>query len=396
MNLGYFTPFHPIPGISSGQYDLSLEHHIRGTGSELQDHAVLHRRYKLADRRSSSDAASPRRYHTAKRRIWAPSSSFNKGDFSRNGLSGQLSVTYTNAIVQFQGLGGAPNQISVLNNAVSYFNALTKFGRRFALLHAGEPSDGTVRTRNDQLRRRLGKYPQPVLHDGTPTAREPICMVPRSQHRRRSEFELCNPNLYQAPWVSSLILNYRHNGLAVTPSLQLDAGTRYGEPMDVVGVDPRSCAANSLATKVPGAGLSFPATQCNYTTHIVPGASPYGYLYIPNPQTGTFANFGEYVSPSIVVGNLSLSYDHQPEDPAAGRRRRTSSTTASAARWKRGREPIRPARTSATTFRREITSTISTSRISITGRARPIRRRTASRHSPGSCNRMARQTGSST
>ena len=30
MNLGFYSPFHPIPGISSAQYDLSLEHHFKG------------------------------------------------------------------------------------------------------------------------------------------------------------------------------------------------------------------------------------------------------------------------------------------------------------------------------------------------------------------------------
>ena len=31
MNLGFYSPFHPIPGISSAQYDLSLENHLHGT-----------------------------------------------------------------------------------------------------------------------------------------------------------------------------------------------------------------------------------------------------------------------------------------------------------------------------------------------------------------------------
>jgi hypothetical protein len=30
MNLGFYSPFHPIPGVSSGQYDLSYEQHFRG------------------------------------------------------------------------------------------------------------------------------------------------------------------------------------------------------------------------------------------------------------------------------------------------------------------------------------------------------------------------------
>ena len=31
MNLGFYSPFHPIPGISSAQYDLSWEQHFTGT-----------------------------------------------------------------------------------------------------------------------------------------------------------------------------------------------------------------------------------------------------------------------------------------------------------------------------------------------------------------------------
>ncbi len=105
----------------------------------------------------------------------------NKGDFSRNGLSGQLSVTYTNAIVQFQGLGGAPNQISVLNNAVSYFNALTKAGGGSPCYTPANSATGKFGRGTTNCGDRLRKYPQSVLHDGTPAAREPIGMVSRSR-----------------------------------------------------------------------------------------------------------------------------------------------------------------------------------------------------------------------
>ncbi|HKE37954.1 MAG TPA: TonB-dependent receptor, partial [Candidatus Baltobacteraceae bacterium] len=36
MNLGFYSPFHPIPGISSDQYDLSYERHITGTDMSLK------------------------------------------------------------------------------------------------------------------------------------------------------------------------------------------------------------------------------------------------------------------------------------------------------------------------------------------------------------------------
>ena len=57
----------------------------------------------------------------------------NKGDFTRNGLSGQVSFTYTNSKVQFQNVGLStggvvPNTTIALNQAIAQYNALTKAG----------------------------------------------------------------------------------------------------------------------------------------------------------------------------------------------------------------------------------------------------------------------------
>lgn len=311
MNLGYFTPFHPIPGISSAQYDLSLEHHIRNTDvsfkitpffsdvTNWQTQVFIGRGF-----------ATQIPYGEAEN--MGAEFQITKGDFSRNGWSGQASVTYTNAVVQFQGLGGAPNQISVLNNAVSYFNALTKAGGGSPCYTPANASTGTFGHGTTKCGAASGNILNPYYN-----------MAPQPMESQSAWYPVPNigigpslnysPNLYQAPWVSSLILNYRHDRFAITPSLQYDSGTRYGEPMDIVGVDPRSCAANSRTSGVPGAGASFPATQCNYATAIAPGATPYGYLYIPNPQTGTFANYGQYVGPGIVVANLAASYEISPK-----------------------------------------------------------------------------------
>ncbi|MBV8725722.1 MAG: TonB-dependent receptor [Candidatus Eremiobacteraeota bacterium] len=311
MNLGFFSPFHPIPGISSGQYDMSLEHHIRGTDwsfklspfftdiSNWQTQVFIGRGFVTQIPYGQA--------HNLGAEL-----AVTKGDFTRNGWSGQASVTYTNAVVQFEGLGGAPNQISVLNNAVDYFNALTKAGGGSPCYTPASPTTGTFGRGTTNCRPGSGNILNPYYH-----------MQPQPLENAAGWYPAPNigigpslnygPNFYQAPWVSSLILNYRHNALAITPSVQFDTGTHYGEPMDIIGLDPRSCAANSLTSKVPGAGISFPATQCNYTTAIAPGATPYGYLYIPNPQTGRFASYGQYTSPNILVANLSATYDISPK-----------------------------------------------------------------------------------
>jgi hypothetical protein len=308
MNLGFFTPFHPVPAISSAQYDGSFEHHFRGTDMSLKLTPfytdVTNWQTQVFIGKGFVTQVPYGTAHNAGAEF-----EFDKGDFSRNGWSGKLAVTYTSALVQFnQGTGGAPNQISVLNNAITYFNQLTKSGGGAPCYTPANPSKGTFGTPTNKCTAGSGNIknpyynmaPQPLL-DTTAWYNVPAIGIGPSLNY--------NPEMYNAPWVSTLIANYRHNALAITPSIQFQSGTRYGTPMDVTGVDPRSCAANSLTTKVPGAGTQFPATQCNYTTTIAPGASPYGYLYIPNPQTGTFASYGQYTGPNIIVGNLAVAYD---------------------------------------------------------------------------------------
>ena len=50
-----------------------------------------------------------------------------KGDFSREGLSGQIALTYTNAKVQYQSFFGV-NRLDSVNSAITKFNKLTQAG----------------------------------------------------------------------------------------------------------------------------------------------------------------------------------------------------------------------------------------------------------------------------
>jgi hypothetical protein len=113
---------------------------------------------------------------------------------------------------------------------------------------------------------------------------------------------------YISPNTFSLVLNYRHDKLAVTPALQLNEGTTYGTPGDVIGIDPRNCRSNSGNSGLPAADpLQADYTACSYA--LTNGGSHTGYLFIPNPQTGTFASFGQYRQPWQFNLGLQVSYD---------------------------------------------------------------------------------------
>ena len=106
----------------------------------------------------------------------------------------------------------------------------------------------------------------------------------------------------------SLILNYRTGKLAVTPALTLNEGATYGNPGDLIGVDPRTCTANNATIKATsGDPLHADYTSCNFA------ATPSGNLYIPNPASGHFDGFGEYRQPWQLNLGAQLNYAFTPK-----------------------------------------------------------------------------------
>ena len=144
MNLGFYSPFHPIPGISFGQYDLSWEQHLKGTDMS----------FKLTpfftwvsgwQQQTFIGLNFVTQVPVGVNRDEGVEFQFNKGDFTRNGLSGQLAVTYTNSKVQFQNeplsTGGVvPNTTIGLNQAIAAYNSLTKAGGGSRCYQNGMPA----------------------------------------------------------------------------------------------------------------------------------------------------------------------------------------------------------------------------------------------------------------
>ncbi len=316
MNLGFYSPFHPIPGISSGQYDLSYEQHFRGTDMSLKL-TPFYTWVSNWQQQTFIGAGFVTQVPVGVNRNEGVEMQFNKGDFTRNGLSGLLAFTYTNSKVMFQNIptatgGIIPNTTIALNQVISQYNALTKAG-------GGSPCyQGGVGVSCSKPNGTCGP-------SGSVT-----CDTILNPYYNQSQQGLLNesgwynpystaiaPNLngivssYISPYTSSLILNWRHDKLAITPSFNFQTGGFYGSPLDTEGLDPRTCLQNSAAAGITKASPKTNPLQCNYLSITAPGLGPFSYLYIPDPQTGAFL-FDNYEQPSSIVGNLQLSYDVSP------------------------------------------------------------------------------------
>jgi hypothetical protein len=235
----------------------------------------------------------------------------NKGDFTRNGLSGQLSFSYTNSKVQFQNVGLSTggvvqNTTTALNQAIAQYNALTKAGGGSPCYQGGvavkcsKPNGSTFDTILNPY------YNQPTQG----------LLDPNGWYNPYTT--AIAPNLsgadstYISPYVASLILNWRHDKLAITPSFNFQSGGYYGSPLDTEGLDPRTCVQNSAAAGITKVSPHTNPLQCNYLSATAPGLGPFSYLYVPNPQVGSFL-FTNYQNPSSIFGNLQITYDVSPK-----------------------------------------------------------------------------------
>ncbi len=309
MNLGFYSPFHPIPGISSGQYDLSYEQHFRGTDMSFKL-TPFYTWVSDWQQQTFIGAGFVTQVPVGVNRNEGFEFQFNKGDFTRNGLSGIVALTYTNSKVLFQDIplqtgGTIPNATNVLNQAIQAYNGLTKAGGGSPCYQGinGVPCNTPNAKGQDTI---FNPYynlaPQGLLSPGAWYNPYSTAIAPNLNGAVSS---------YISPWVSSLILNWRHDKLAITPSFNFQTGGFYGSPLDTMGLDPRSCLLNSAATGITKLSPKTNPLQCNYLTTTSAGLGAFGFLYVPNPQTGSFL-FDNFQQPSSIVGNLQLSYDASP------------------------------------------------------------------------------------
>jgi hypothetical protein len=288
---GFTTPFHNAQAQFSDNYDLSYEHHFKGTDTSLKVTPY----YRYATQQLDENIfiptllASPA-LNAGTEVSYGVELQVSKGDFNRNGLSGIFSYTFLNSKEKwnnFQGVG--VNAVDPYNEYILEYNALTKAG-------GGSPC----------YTAKGNAHPTP--HCGANTIFNPYYHQPLQPILDKYGWYATGLDFpYTSPNVFSLILNYKHDRFSITPALTLNQGAAYGAPSDFQGLDPRTCGANQGSVGIMN---SNPRTA-DYTSCSL-AATPSGSLYIPNPATGKFDSFGAFTQPWQFNMGLQLHYDVSP------------------------------------------------------------------------------------
>ncbi len=316
---GYDQPGHSVPPDITYNFDASWEHQLRNSDLSFKVTPFYRRDFNenqgfYINAAQGFSSGLP----IAISSIRGLEVAVRKGDFARNGFAAQLSYTYTYSTVRYESLSNGTTPLTPINNDIKTYNGYTSFcaanpkdtrcgtptnGLAAAPCYAATTSGGKISGAAAAACTAPGAYanpywnapPQALFDEGGiyfPT--DPIVAGVTLQ-----------ANSYAVPHVASLILNYKRDRFALTPTLQFSGGQRYGVPESVVGVDP-AAGCLPLGTKTAGdprypygaaGGAAYDATSC-------PGA----LSAIPNPYTNKFDSVGAFVAPSQLIGNLQLAY----------------------------------------------------------------------------------------
>ena len=323
------TPGHDIRPEVSNNYDFSLEHQfnrdtsikltpfLRKTQDQIQQFYL--------DQKTNFVSG----LNVGKQTSEGLELELDKGDFSRNGFAGRLAFTYTNSYINYLPQPNGNSVVYALNQGIANYNAYTSF----CATHATDQRcivPGANATNPQPVAAPCYGAPSPTGISapapgcGAGTVANPYWNAPVQQ--------LLNPNAnyptfdtfpggvdtggytsYGAPYVASLIVQWKHGPLSITPALQFLGGQRYGVPLSEPGIAPDGC---------PTAGLGAIAGDPRYP-YGAPGGSPYAFsatcgtaspgdgvsVAIPNPYTKRFDGVGAFVEPNEIMLHTQISYD---------------------------------------------------------------------------------------
>jgi hypothetical protein len=218
----------------------------------------------------------------------------DKGDFSRNGLAARLSFAYTDSYITYKRLSNGVGVIDGFNTAITQYNGLTNAG-------GGAPCYTTAGAADNACL--AGSIANPYYNAPI----QPL-MDPNGKYATYDTFPggigTGGYSQYGAPYVGTLILQYKHGPLAITPSVQFAGGQKYGVPLSTPGVDPTAGCNGLGGTTVGDPRYPYGAV----------GGAPYNAtcgagLAIPDPYTGRFDNVGAFTAPNSLQLHTQISYD---------------------------------------------------------------------------------------
>jgi len=309
FGLGFNTPAHDNQVQYSLNYDLSIEQRLHNTDWTFKVSPF----YRDTRNQIVTVLLSPgfvSGVNVGHQHSYGVEVGVQKGDPTRDGWSGQLSYTYTKALIQYGNLASGTNSIDYLNNYIKAFNALTSAGGGSPCYQSGatglpDPCSDPDAIKNPYFNQTV----QPLLQRNGwyPT-------YPNEPPNDPSD----NPGT-TAIWPHQFNgwVQFKHGRWSIAPNFALQSGGSYGFPTDIFGIDPRGCAQNqSHATNASGgpilpAGSPY-AQNPDFLSCGPSGFTESGFLAIPNPYTGKFDSVGQFTNPWQFNMGALLRYDISP------------------------------------------------------------------------------------
>lgn len=296
---GFNTPRHDARPQISNNYDVSFERHIKGTPVTFSLTPFL----RNTKDESQSFFIDPKQnfvsgLNVGKNRSYGLEFLARYRDFANDGLSGQVSFTYTNSKTKYDNFSGTTrNVIDTINDyivgnatkGIVGYNQLTQAG-------GGSPcyaqADGSPAL--------LAGTTCAAGYNPNPYYNQPIQSVldRNGSYSPYDVFPGVNPGSlaavgssasYEIPWVTTIVAQYKKHGWRFIPTVQIDSGVKYGTPFAWAGYDPSS-----------GCDAINNPVGC-------------GTIFRPNPYTGSFDKLGQFQSPTDLTFSAQIAKDISPK-----------------------------------------------------------------------------------
>ncbi|MBV9718282.1 MAG: TonB-dependent receptor [Candidatus Eremiobacteraeota bacterium] len=317
LAFGRNTPGYPIRPPTSMNYDLSLEHHFKGSDLSFKVTPFLRQTQDQIQQFFLNPIQGfVSGLNVGSQRSQGVEFQMQKGDFSRNGISGLLSFAYTNSYIRYGPIAAGASGTTVLgpiNNSIAQYNAYTKYCAN----HPGGANTMCGGSTTNNMAANACYTGKGVPVAASPSGGCPVGDIANPYWNAAPQalvdtaqafptFDTFPGALGEAaqgfgsPYVSTLVLNYRRNKFAITPSLQFQGGGKYGEPIANAGIDPAS-------------GCGAPLVGSRYNAATCPGV-----VFIPDPYTGAYDGIGAFTQPNELIANLQLTFDVTPRIQLVG------------------------------------------------------------------------------
>lgn len=311
LAFGRNSPGYPIQPPTSINYDISWEHKFKNTDWSFKLTPFLRQtQNQIQQFFLNPQTGFVSGLNVGSQRSEGVEFQLQKGDFSRDGLSGLLSFAYTNSYVHYGPIAAGASGSTVLapiNNAIAQYNAYTKYCANHPgganTMCGGTTSNGVTA---NACYTATGSPVAALPGGGCPhgdIANPYWNVAPQSLVNTGQNFPTYStfPGAiglagqgFGSPYVGTLLVNYKHQKFAITPSLQFQGGGKYGIPLTSAGIDPASGCGKPLF------GDRYDASACP------------GVVDIPDPYTNSFDPIGAFTEPNELISNLQLSYDVSP------------------------------------------------------------------------------------